>query len=84
MKNAYAVELQRKKLVHDADQVKQGYNFAMMLVAVALNNIDHFGKDRLDVLEKECQRLMDEEFGRDNELAASQLRRRLDQIRAGK
>lgn len=81
MKSAYAIELQRKRLVRDADQVKQGYNFAMLLVSVALNNIDHFGAKRLDALEKECQRLMDEEVGPDPEFASSQLLRRIKQIR---
>lgn len=84
MKNAYAVELQRKRMERDAGCTKSGFDFAMMLVAVALNNIDHFGKDRLEAVEKECQRLMDEEVGPDPEFASNQLRRRIDQIRKGK
>lgn len=81
MKSAYAIELQRKKLEREAECTKGGFDFAMMLVAVALNNIDGFGKDRLEALEKECQRLMDEEFGPDPEAAAIQLAHRLQQIK---
>jgi hypothetical protein len=55
----------------------------MKLTAVALNNIEHFGAQRLDALKKECQRLMDEEVGPDPEFASSQLQRRIDQIRKG-
>ncbi len=83
MKNAYAIELQRKHLEHDAKCAKGGFDFATKLTAVALNNIDHFGARRLDALKKECQRLMDEEVGPDPEFASSQLQRRIDQIRKG-
>lgn len=83
MKNDYAARLQAKQMRRDSDNVKRGFDFAMMIATVALNEKFGFGKDRLKKLESECNRLMDEEFGRDMESASHQLIGRLKQIMGG-
>ena len=61
-----------------------GYEFALLVVTLALNRTYHFGRDRLrdrlKVVEAECNRIVEEEFGRDMELAGARLRRAVDKI----
>ena len=57
-----------------------GYEFALLVVTLALNRTYHFGRDRLKVVEAECNRIVEEEFGRDMELAGARLRRVVDRI----
>jgi|GEM_PF-2041269 hypothetical protein len=83
MKNTYAAHLQTLKMRRDSDNVKRGFDFAMMIATVALNEKFGFGKIRLKTLESECNRLMDEEFGRDMETASHQLIARIKQIMEG-
>jgi len=83
MKNAYAAQLQARQMRRDSDNAKRGADFAMMIATVALNEKFGFGKERLKALEAECNRLMDEEFGRDMETASHQLIVRLKQIMGG-
>lgn len=84
MKNAYAAQLQARQMRRDSDNVKRGADFAMMIATVALNEKFGFGKERLKALEAECNRLMDDEFGRDMESASHQLVGRIKQIMGGK
>lgn len=78
---SYAEQLQLKKQAEIAEAMQQGMTFGGCLYAVALNNLFGFGADRLLKLEKEAQRLMDEEFGRDIELASYRMIHRMEQIR---
>ena len=80
MKNSYAAHLEALQMRRKADDTKAGFDFAMMLATVALNEKFGFGKSRLKALESECNRLIDEEFGRDVETASHQLVSRIKQI----
>jgi len=82
MKNQLASELMRAKRSGEADGIKEGYDFALMLVAVALNNVYGFGRDRIERLEDEMQRLYDTEVkGADPVVLMAGLEKRLKQIR---
>jgi hypothetical protein len=83
VKNAYVARIQAKQMRRDSDNVKRGFDFAMMIATVALNEKFGFEKSRLKALEFECNRLMNEEFGRDMETASHQLVGRLKQIMGG-
>lgn len=84
MKNQYASRLERKKRQEICNASKEGFDFAMQVIVVALNNLFGFGKERIEQLEKELNRLMEEEFGTDIEAASYGLARRIRQIRGGK
>ena len=47
MKNAYAVKLQLKKNKEIANAHADAFTFCGNLIAIALNNLYGFGKDRL-------------------------------------
>ena len=81
MKNSYALKLKQKKMQEQYDSAQGGFMLAGRLIAVALNNLYGFGKDRLEAVEKEANRILEEEFGGDKEKASYDLVRRLDQIR---
>ena len=81
MKNAYAVKLQAKKNKEIANAHADAFTFCGNLIAIALNNLYGFGKDRLTAVEKEAQRILEEEFGDDPEVAAYGMKRRIEQIR---
>lgn len=81
MKNSYALKLKQKKMQEQYDSSQGGFMLAGCLIAVALNNLYGFGKDRLEAVEKESNRILEEEFGGDKEKASYDLVRRLDQIR---
>jgi hypothetical protein len=80
MKGAYARYLQDKKQEQAKEDVQNGFNFALCLCAVALNEEFGFGRKRIERLEKEVQYLMDNEF-KSVELGAYRLARRVEQIR---
>jgi hypothetical protein len=80
MKNAYARHLQNKKHEQEKEDVQNGFNFALCLCAVALNEEFGFGRKRIERLEKQCQHLMDTEF-KSIELGVYRLEQRLKQIR---
>ena len=84
MKNAYALQLARKKVEREIELNKEGVQFGLDLCVVALNNVYGFGRERLERLEREVNRLLEEEFGHDLELAAEGLARRIEQIRGEK
>lgn len=81
MKNSYALKLKQKKMQEQYDSAQEGFMLSGCLIAVALNNLYGFGKDRLEAVEKEANRILEEEFGGDKEKASYDLVRRLDQIR---
>lgn len=81
LKNAYAVKLQLKKNKEIANAHADAFTFCGNLIAIALNNLYGFGKDRLTAVEKEAQRILEEEFGDDPEVAAYGMKRRIEQIR---
>lgn len=81
MKNAYAQKLAAQRTAREVQAHQDGAQFALNLCAVALNNIYGFGRERLERLEQEVNRLLEEEFGHDLELAAEGLTRRIEQIR---
>lgn len=80
MKNAYARHLQNKKQERSQEDVQNGFDFALCLCAVALNEEFGFGAKRIKRLEARAQRLMDEEF-KSVELGAYRLAQRVAQIR---
>ena len=80
MKNAYARQLQNKKQEQSKEDVQNGFNFALCLCAVALNEEFGFGRKRIERLEKQCQHLMDTEF-KSVELGTYRLAKRVEQIR---
>lgn len=80
MKGAYATYLQNKKQEKAKEDVQNGFNFALCLCAVALNEEFGFGRKRIERLEKEVQYLMDNEF-KSIELGAYRLAQRVAQIR---
>ena len=80
MKNAYASRLQNKKHEQEKEDVQNGFNFALFLCAVGLNEEFGFGKKRIERLEKRLQYLMDNEF-KSVELGAYRLAQRVAQIR---
>ena len=77
----YAEKLILKKKQETANAMQEGMTFAGGLYAVALNNLYGFGAKRLQEVEREAQRLWDEEFGADIEAASYSLAKRLRQIR---
>lgn len=81
MKNQYAQELIRRKKQRSMEDAKDGFDFALQLCAVALNEKFGFGNDRLTVLENEITRLLEVEFGSDMEKASYGLAKRISQIR---
>lgn len=80
MGNAYATYLKNKKQEKAKEDVQNGFNFALCLCAVALNEEFGFGRKRIERLEKEVQYLMDNEF-KSIELGAYRLARRVAQIK---
>ena len=84
MKNAYAVKLQEQRKKRDFENTKEGFDFALNLCAVALNNIFGFGNERITRRENEVTRLRNDECGHDLEIASYGLARRIEQIRKGK
>ena len=78
---SYAQQLQDRKREEIAAAMQEGMDLAGSLYAVALNNLYGFGAQRLAEVEKEAQRLWDEEFMADIETASYGLARRLEQIR---
>jgi len=83
VRNAYALQLQRQKSAELERINREGFDFALKLCVVALNNAFGFGAQRIARLEQEINRLIEEEFGHDTERAAYDLLRRIDQIRKG-
>ena len=81
MQNAYAIKMQQKKAAELERVNREGFDFALKLCVVALNNVFGFGADRITKLEKEINRLIEEEFSDDVEKAAYDIIRRIDQIR---
>lgn len=81
MQNAYAIKMQQKKAAELERVNREGFDFALKLCVVALNNVFGFGADRITKLEKEINRLIEEEFSGDVEKAAYDIIRRIDQIR---
>lgn len=81
MKNAYALHLARKKVEREMELNKEGVQFGLDLCVVALNNLYGFGNKRITALEKEINRLLEEEFGKDLEAAAYGMAKRIKQIR---
>lgn len=77
----YSVILQERKRQELAEATQEGFMLAGALYGVALNNLYNFGAGRLEAVEKEAQRLWDEYFLEDMELAAHSLVKRLEQIR---
>ena len=73
-----------KSRKRDFENTKEGFDFALNLCAVALNNIFGFGNGRLTRLENEITRLLNDEFGHDLESASYGLAKRIEQIRKGK
>lgn len=81
MKNAYAVKLQQRKAAELHEATTEGFDFALNLCAVALNNIFGFGDERLTRLENEVTRILEEDFASDMEKASYGLANRVKQIR---
>ena len=84
MKNQYAKILAEKRRLRSAKDAKDGFDFALQLCAVALNEKFGFGNERLKVLEDEITRLLEDEFGSDMEKASYGLSKRIEQIRKEK
>lgn len=80
MKNEYARKLQIKKAQEISDAHKAGFDFACYLLTVGLNELFGFGADRLKKLEQWCNDVMENEFGKDIEVASYGLKRRIEQI----
>ena len=80
MANAYATYLKNKKEEQAKEDTQNGFNFALCLCAVALNEEFGFGRKRIERLEKQVQHLMDTEF-KSIELGAYRLAKRVEQIR---
>ena len=81
MANSYAQKLLNQK-ARDLQQAQlEGMQFMGSLTVVALNNLFGFGKDRLQAVEDEINRLIVDEFGDDPEVAAYGLKKRIEQIR---
>ncbi len=80
MGNAYATYLKNKQQEKAKEDVQNGFNFALFLCAVGLNEEFGFGKKRIERLEKRLQYLMDNEF-KSVELGAYRLAQRVAQIR---
>ena len=81
MKNQYAQTLKKKKAREISQATQEGFDFALNLCAVGLNNLFGFGQGRIARLEKELTRILEEEFGSDMEKASYGLARRIEQIR---
>lgn len=81
MKNSYALKLKHQKMKELQNSTQDGFMLAGCLIAVSLNNLYGFGKDRLEAVEKEANRILEEEFSGDKEKAAYDLVRRIEQIR---
>lgn len=83
MKNTYYTRMKADQRQRDVDNTYDGIELALNVVVVALNRTYGFGAKRLTVLEREVQRIFDEEFiaRRDPEQAAYDLKRAVGQIR---
>lgn len=81
MKNNFALQMKEIKDREFNNGLRQGIDFGLMITEIALNNLWHFGNDRLEKLEIEHNRILVEEVqGKEPELLVAQLRRRLEQI----
>lgn len=61
MKNAYALKLAAQRTAREVQAHQDGAQFALNLCAVALNNVYGFGRERLERLEREVNRLLEDE-----------------------
>ena len=85
MKNQYYQKMKAQRNKLEGDAVILGIEAGLNITSVALNRLFGFGDGRLSRLEKEVQRIWDEEFlNRDPVQACYDLKRAVEQIRGKK
>ena len=85
MRNQYYQKMKAQRHKLEGDAVITGIEAGLNITAIALNRLFGFGDGRLSRLEKEVQRIWDEEFlNRDPTQAYYDLTRAVSQIRGKK
>ena len=85
MRNQYYQKMKAQRHKLEGDAVITGIEAGLNITAIALNRLFGFGNGRLSRLEKEVQRIWDEEFlNRDPTQAHYDLKRAVSQIRGTK